>query len=268
RIYSILDEQREPADAPDAVALDNPQGRITFEHVSFAYDPARPVLDDVSFDVAAGQTVALVGRTGAGKTTIAALIPRFYDATAGRVMLDGHDVKALTRASVRRPIAMVLQEPFLFSGSLADNIGYGRPTATREEIEKAARAVDAHDFIARLPGGYDSQLGEGGATLSQGQRQLVAFARAVLADPRILILDEATANIDTRTEATIQRALGTLLAGRTSVVIAHRLSTIRSADLILVVDAGRIIERGSHDALIAAGGVYADLYRRQFRAAS
>jgi ATP-binding cassette subfamily B protein/subfamily B ATP-binding cassette protein MsbA len=218
--------------------------------------------------VAAGQTVALVGKTGAGKTTIAGLIPRFYDVTEGRVLIDGHDVRTVTRASVRKPIAMVLQEPFLFSGSLADNIAYGRPTATRAEIEAAARAVDAHDFIARLSGGYESTIGEGGATLSQGQRQLVAFARAVLADPRILILDEATANIDTRTEGVIQRALGTLLAGRTSVVIAHRLSTIRSADLILVVDAGKIVERGTHDALIAAGGIYADLYRRQFRAAS
>ncbi|HEX6836664.1 MAG TPA: ABC transporter ATP-binding protein, partial [Polyangia bacterium] len=268
RIYTILDETREPADAPDAVALDAPKGRITFEHVSFAYDPARPVLNDVSFDVAPGQTVALVGKTGAGKTTIAGLIPRFYDVTGGRVLFDGHDVRTLTRASVRKPIAMVLQEPFLFSGSIADNIAYGRPTATRAEVEAAARAVDAHDFIAALPAGYETQLGEGGGTLSQGQRQLVAFARAVLADPRILILDEATANIDTRTEGVIQRALGRLLAGRTSVVIAHRLSTIRGADLILVVDAGRIVERGTHDELIAADGVYADLHRRQFRAAS
>ena len=271
RIYVILDEAPEPADAPDALALDDVKGRITFEHVSFAYDPARPVLSDVSFDVAPGQTVALVGRTGAGKTTIAALIPRFYDATAGSVKLDGHDVRALTRRSVRKPIAMVLQEPFLFSGSIADNIAYGRVTttgATRAEIEAAARAVDAHDFIAALPGGYETVIGEGGGTLSQGQRQLVAFARAVLADPRILILDEATANIDTRTEGVIQRALATLLAGRTSVVIAHRLSTIRNADLILVVDAGRIVERGTHEELLAAAGVYADLYRRQFRAAS
>jgi ATP-binding cassette subfamily B protein/subfamily B ATP-binding cassette protein MsbA len=268
RIYAILDEEREPADRPGAIALDEVKGRITFEHVSFAYDPARPVLSDVSFDVAPGQTVALVGKTGAGKTTIAALIPRFYDATDGRVLLDGHDVRALTRASVRRPIAMVLQEPFLFSGSIADNIAYGRATASRAEIEAAARAVDAHGFIAALAAGYETVLGEGGGSLSQGQRQLVAFARAVLADPRILILDEATANIDTRTEGVIQRALGTLLAGRTSVVIAHRLSTIRSADLILVVDAGRIIERGTHDELLAAAGVYADLYRRQFRAAS
>lgn len=268
RIYTILDEAREPADVPDAVALERVEGRITFDHVSFAYDPARPVLDDVSFDVRAGQTVALVGKTGAGKTTIAAMIPRFYDVTAGHVLIDGYDVRQLTRASVRKPIAMVLQEPFLFTGSIADNIAYGRATATRAEIEAAARAVDAHDFIAALPKGYDTPLGEGGGTLSQGQRQLVAFARAVLADPRILILDEATANIDTRTESLIQRALGTLLAGRTSVIIAHRLSTIRSADLILVVDAGKIVERGTHDELMLKNGVYADLHRRQFRAAS
>ncbi|MGZ3406511.1 MAG: ABC transporter ATP-binding protein, partial [Polyangia bacterium] len=273
RIYAIVDEEREPADAPGAIALERVEGRITFENVSFAYDPARPVLLDVSFDVAPGQTVALVGKTGAGKTTIAGLIPRFYDVTGGRVLLDGHDVRTLTRRSVRKPIAMVLQEPFLFSGTLADNISYGRQSATRAEVEAAARAVDAravdaHGFIAALPGGYETVIGEGGGTLSQGQRQLVAFARAVLADPRILILDEATANIDTRTEGIIQKALGTLLAGRTSVVIAHRLSTIRSADLILVVEAGRIVERGSHDELMAAAGVYADLYRRQFRAAS
>ncbi|MCU1278790.1 MAG: Lipid export ATP-binding/permease protein MsbA [bacterium] len=268
RIYAIVDEEREPADAPDAVELAEVRGRITFENVSFAYDPARPVLLDVSFEVAPGQTVALVGKTGAGKTTIAGLIPRFYDVTGGRVLLDGHDVRGLTRKSVRKPIAMVLQEPFLFSGSLADNIAYGRASATREEVEAAARAVDAHGFIGALPGGYETVIGEGGGTLSQGQRQLVAFARAVLAEPRILILDEATANIDTRTEGIIQKALGTLLAGRTSVVIAHRLSTIRSADLILVVEAGKIVERGSHEALMAASGVYADLYRRQFRAAS
>lgn len=271
RIYAILDEAREPADAPGAVALERVQGRITFEKVSFAYQADRPVLVDVSFEVAPGQTVALVGKTGAGKTTIAGLVARFYDVSEGRVLLDGHDVRALTRTSVRKPVAMVLQEPFLFSGTLADNIAYGRAAnggASRAEIEAAARAVDAHGFIAALPGGYDSVIGEGGATLSVGQRQLVAFARAVLADPRILILDEATANIDTRTEGVIQRALGTLLAGRTSLVIAHRLSTIRRAELILVIDAGRIVERGTHDALIAAGGLYADLHRRQFRAAS
>ncbi|REG27670.1 ATP-binding cassette subfamily B protein [Archangium gephyra] len=265
RIYSILDEACEPADAPDALELGQAQGRITFEKVSFAYDTAHPVLQDVSFEVAPGQTVALVGRTGAGKTTVANLIPRFYDTTEGVVRLDGEDVKRVKRASLRRQMATVIQEPFLFSGTIAENIGYGRPGASREEIEQAARAVHAHEFIAALPKGYDSVLGEGGATLSQGQRQLLAFARAVIAEPRVLILDEATANIDTRTEALIQRALSTLLAGRTSVVIAHRLSTIRSADLILVIDAGRITERGTHEELMARNGLYAELYHRQFR---
>ncbi len=233
--------------------------------MSFAYDASHPVLHDLSFEIAPGQTVALVGRTGAGKTTVANLIPRFYDATAGVVRLDGEDVKRVTRASLRRQMATVLQEPFLFSGTIAENIGYGRPGASREELEQAARAVHAHDFIAALPKGYDSVLGESGATLSQGQRQLLAFARAVIAEPRVLILDEATANIDTRTEALIQRALTTLLAGRTSVVIAHRLSTIRNADLILVIDAGRITERGTHEELMARNGLYAELYQRQFR---
>jgi ATP-binding cassette subfamily B protein/subfamily B ATP-binding cassette protein MsbA len=265
RIYSILDEAREPADAPDAPSLGRAEGRITFEQVSFAYDASHPVLHDLSFEVAPGQTVALVGRTGAGKTTVANLIPRFYDATAGVVRLDGQDVKRVTRASLRRQMATVIQEPFLFSSTIAENIGYGRPGASREEIEQAARAVHAHDFIAALPKGYDSVLGESGATLSQGQRQLLAFARAVIADPRVLILDEATANIDTRTEALIQRALTTLLAGRTSVVIAHRLTTIRNADLILVIDAGHITERGTHEELMAHNGLYAELYHRQFR---
>ena len=227
------------------------------------------MLVDVSFEVAPGQTVALVGKTGAGKTTIAGLIPRFYDVTGGRVLLDGHDVRALTRKSVRKPdrdgaagAVLVLRH--------ARRQHRLRPAGRRHAPRsKRRRAPSTRTTSSRaLPGGYETVIGEGGGTLSQGQRQLVAFARAVLADPRILILDEATANIDTRTEGIIQRALGTLLAGRTSVVIAHRLSTIRSADLILVVDAGRIVERGTHDALIAAGGVYADLYRRQFRAAS
>ena len=265
RVYAILDEPCEPADAEDAAVLGRAEGRVTFERVSFAYDEARPVLRDVSFEVAPGQTVALVGRTGAGKTTVASLLPRFYDVTAGEVRLDGQDVRRVTRESLRRQMAMVPQEPFLFSGTIAENIGYGRPGASREDVMAAARAVHAHDFIEALPAGYDSTVGEGGATLSQGQRQLVAFARAVIADPRVLILDEATANIDTRTEALIQRALSTLLAGRTSVVIAHRLSTIRDADVILVIDEGRIAERGTHEELLARGGLYAELYRRQFR---
>jgi ATP-binding cassette subfamily B multidrug efflux pump len=267
RIYNILDEEPEPEDPLNSRKLGPARGRISFEHVTFEYDPGRPVLHDVDFVIEPGQTVALVGPTGAGKTTIASLIPRFYDATEGSVRIDGRDVREMARKNLRANIGIVLQEPFLFSGTIAENIGYGRSGdpagASREEVE-AARVVNAHGFIMDLPDGYDTVLGEGGGALSQGQRQLLSFARAVLTDPRILILDEATSNIDTRTEAIIQRALATLLAGRTSVVIAHRLSTIRNADLILVIQDGRIEERGTHTALIEENGLYADLYRRQF----
>ncbi|RKH44140.1 ABC transporter ATP-binding protein [Corallococcus sicarius] len=264
RIYAILDEAPEPPDVPGAVELGPLKGQVVFEGVSFGYDPARPVLRDVSFRLEPGQTLALVGHTGAGKTTVASLVPRFYDVTAGTVRIDGEDVRQVTRGSLRRQMAMVLQEPFLFSGKVADNIAYGKPGATREDVEAAAKAVHAHDFILRLPQGYDTVMGEGGATLSQGQRQLLAFARAVIAEPRVLILDEATANIDTRTEALIQLALGRLLSGRTSIVIAHRLNTIRHADLILVLEQGAVVERGTHEELLARGGVYADLFRQQF----
>ena len=265
RIYAILDEPEEAPDPAEALVLDHADGRVTFDGVWFNYDPTRPVLRDISFDVAAGQTVALVGRTGAGKTTTANLIPRFYDVGRGAVRVDGHDVREVTRASLRQQLAIVLQEPFLFGGTVADNIAYGRPGATPAEIQVAAEAVDAHAFIEALPQGYATRLAEQGSTLSQGQRQLLSFARAVLADPRILILDEATSSIDTRTEQRIQAALGRLLRGRTSIVIAHRLSTIRNADLILVIESGEIVERGNHAALLAAGGRYAELYQRQFR---
>jgi ATP-binding cassette subfamily B protein/subfamily B ATP-binding cassette protein MsbA len=265
RIYNILDEEPELPDPPGTPKLDSVEGRIEFENVRFAYEPDRPVLQDIDFNIEPGQTVALVGPTGAGKTTIANLIPRFYDVSAGAVRVDGRDVRKVERRSLREKIATVLQEPFLFSGTVAENIGYGRLDAIREDIEAAARAVSADGFIAALPDGYDTLLGEGGGNLSQGQRQLLSFARAVLADPRILILDEATSNVDTRTEVLIQEALTTLLRGRTSVVIAHRLSTIRNADLILVIEAGRVAERGTHASLLTRNGLYADLYRRQFR---
>lgn len=266
RIYGILDEEPEPPDPPDARRFERIEGRIAFRNVSFAYQPGRPVLRDLDVRIEQGQTVALVGPTGAGKTTLASLIPRFYDATSGSVEIDGRDVREYARKNLRENIGIVLQEPFLFSGTIADNIRYGRLDATRAEIELAARTVDAHGFISALPDGYDTVLGEGGSSLSQGQRQLLSFARAVLTDPRILILDEATSNVDTRTERTIQEALATLLKGRTSVVIAHRLSTIVNADIILLIRDGRIAERGTHAELLQNEGPYADLYRRQFRA--
>jgi ABC-type multidrug transport system fused ATPase/permease subunit len=223
------------------------------------------VLDDVSLVAEPGQTIAIVGPTGAGKTTLVNLIGRFYDVAEGAVTIDGVDVRAVTRASLRSQMGVVLQESFLFSGTVAENIRYGKLEATDEEVEAAAQAANAHEFIMRLPEGYNTQLGERGGNLSQGQRQLLGIARAILAAPRILILDEATSSVDTRTEALIQSALKTLLEGRTSFVIAHRLSTIREADQVLVMQQGRIVERGTHQSLLEQGGMYAELYRRQFR---
>ncbi|MCS7002346.1 MAG: ABC transporter ATP-binding protein/permease, partial [Dehalococcoidia bacterium] len=263
RIYGLIDEPEEPAD-PDAAPLPRLRGHIVFDHVTFGYTPDRPVLTDVSFEVLPGQMVALVGPTGAGKTTISSLIPRYYDVQQGAVLVDGYDVRSVRRADLRRQIGIVLQDPFLFSGTIADNIAFGRPDASRDEIVAAAKAVHAHEFIQQQPEGYDTPVNEGGRSLSQGQRQLIALARAVLVDPRVLILDEATSRIDTRTERLIQQGIDELLAGRTSLVIAHRLSTVRNADQILVIQGGRIVERGRHDELLALGGVYATLYAKQF----
>lgn len=237
-----------------------------FDHVWAEYKPGQPVLRDVSFVAEPGQTIAIVGPTGAGKTTLVNLIPRFYDVSAGSVTIDGYDVREVTAASLRSQIGIVLQDTFLFADTVLNNIRYGRLEASDEEVIAAAKLVGAHEFIERLPDGYQTMLGERGTGLSQGQRQLIAIARAALANPRILILDEATSSVDTRTERIIQRAFDQMLAGRTSFVIAHRLSTIRNADLVLMVKDGQIVERGSHDELLAQRGAYYELYRQQFTA--
>ncbi len=266
RVFELLDTTPDIVDAPDAVALPDVEGRVDFHHVDFAYSPDVPVLHDIELHVRPGETIALVGPTGAGKTTVTALINRSYDVTGGRIEIDGIDLAHIQRRSLARRMSVVLQEPYLFSGTVAENIRYGRLDATDDEVREAARAVGADEFIQRMPNGYATALHERGQNLSLGQRQLIAFARAVVAHPRILILDEATANVDTQTERTIQRALKTLLKGRTSFVIAHRLSTIRDADRIVVMRAGRIVEIGTHDELLAAGGAYADLYRMTYAA--
>lgn len=265
RAFEVLEEEEEPEDPPNAIVLKNPKGHVVFDRVSFGYRPDVPILKEVGFEAPQGSSTALVGPTGAGKTTVVNLVTRFYDVTDGTIYLDGRDIREYTRDSLRRCFGIVLQDTYLFSGTIRDNIKYGKPDATDGEMRKAAAMANADAFIQRLPGKYDTLLTENGGNLSQGQRQLLAIARVILADPSILILDEATSSIDTRTELHIQDALLQLMKGRTSFIIAHRLNTIRDADTIMVVDRGEIVEKGGHAALIAGKGTYFRMFHNQFK---
>ena len=268
RVFELLDEVEEKPEAEKATVIQFPRGEVKFQQVDFGYREDVPLIENMNIDVKAGQTIAIVGPTGAGKTTLVNLLMRFYEISAGKILVDGVDIREMRRGELRSLFGMVLQDTWLFNGTIRDNIAYGRAGVTKEEIVQAAQAAHADHFIRTLPEGYDTVLNEEASNISQGQKQLLTIARAILADPAILILDEATSNVDTRTEVLIQRAMRTLMKGRTSFVIAHRLSTIREADLILVMNHGSIIEMGNHHELLAEGGFYADLYQSQFTGAN
>jgi ATP-binding cassette subfamily B multidrug efflux pump len=267
RVFELLDAAEQVPEPDEPATLDDPRGLVSFEHVSFRYDPDVPLIDDLSLVAAPGQSVAIVGPTGAGKTTLVNLIMRFYELDAGRITLDGQDISSLRRDELRGQIGMVLQDAWLFGGSIRDNIAYGRPDASEAEILEAATATFVDRFVHSLPDGYDTVIDDEGSNISAGERQLVTIARAFLAAPSLLILDEATSSVDTRTEVLVQKAMSALRSDRTSFIIAHRLSTIRDADLILVMEAGSIVEQGTHTSLLARGGAYATLYNAQFAGA-
>ena len=265
RVFDVLDLPEVIKNAPDAKALPKVKGDVRFNDVSFAYNENEEVLSHVSFEVKPGEMIAFVGPSGAGKSTVASLLPRFYDATNGSITIDGQDIRKVTLDSLREQVGIVPQETVLFNGSVYDNILYGRLDATREEVEAAAKAANAHDFIMQLPNGYETMLGDRGMNISGGQRQRISIARAILKNPQILILDEATSALDTESERVVQEALDRLMVGRTSFVIAHRLSTIKNADKIMVLEKGQLIEQGTHDELMAMDGLYAHLYKIQYR---
>jgi ABC-type multidrug transport system fused ATPase/permease subunit len=267
RVFEILDETSDVRDAPDAIDLPVIQGKLVFDAVAFRYGSGDKVLHDIAFEMAPGKMVALVGPSGAGKTSIANLICRFYDPSQGKITIDGHDLRKINLSSLRQQVAVVLQDSFLFNNSVIENLLYGKPDAPRDELIRAANAANAHEFIMQLPEGYDTEIGERGVKLSGGQKQRLALARAILADPRILILDEATSSVDAKAEFLIQQALERVLEGRTALVIAHRLSTVRNADKIIVLDQGRIVETGRHEALLKRDGLYRQLYQRQMEIA-
>ncbi len=264
RIFEILDTKSDVNNRPDATTITGTTGHITFDHVKFGYIPGVNIFEDLSIDIPPGQRVAIVGQTGAGKSTIVSLLLRFYDVTGGAILLDGHDIRDITMQSLRRQMGIVLQDPVLFSGSIAHNIRYGRPDASDEEVVDAAKAVGLHESIERMAQGYDTPINERGVGLSIGQRQLISFARVLIADPAVLLLDEATASLDTSTELVVAAATQRLAEGRTTIIIAHRLSTIRDADRIIVLEHGHIAEQGSHDELIEKRGAYHKLYSLAF----